>query len=104
MNESLKELGKLMPCLNVEVTKGITKGGVYIEKTVKKHELLKTHTARRSFATNAYKRGIPSLAIMRITSHTTEKNLKLYIKASPTEHAILLKDIWEPEERAIGKI
>lgn len=104
MNESLKELGKLMPCLNIEVTKGITKGGVYIEKTVKKHELLKTHTARRSFATNAYKRGIPSLAIMRITSHTTEKNLKLYIKASPTEHAILLKDIWEPEERAIGII
>lgn len=98
MNEYLKELGKMLPSLNVEITKGITKGGVYIEKAFKKYEILKTHTARRSFSTNAYKRGIPTISIMKLTSHTTEKNFLRYIKATPVEHAMKFQENWDKKE------
>ncbi len=49
------------------------------------------HTARRSFATNMYKRGFPTLAIMAITGHKTEKSFLTYIKVSEAENAALLK-------------
>ena len=53
-----------------------------------KWELVTTHTARRSFATNAYKSGIPSLKIMMITGHTTESSFLRYIKITGEENAI----------------
>ena len=49
------------------------------------------HTARRSFATNMYKRGFPTLAIMAITGHKTEKSFLTYIKVSEAENAALIK-------------
>lgn len=53
----------------------------------KKHELVCTHTARRSFATNAYLAGIPSIAIMRITGHATEKAFMRYIRIEGEDNA-----------------
>jgi len=53
----------------------------------KKHELVCTHTARRSFATNAYLAGIPSIAIMRITGHTTERAFMQYIRVEGESNA-----------------
>jgi len=38
-----------------------------------------------------YKRGFPTLAIMAITGHKTEKSFLTYIKVSETENAALLK-------------
>ena len=40
---------------------------------VPKFELVCTHTARRSFCTNAYKDGMDTLAIMQLSGHKTEK-------------------------------
>ena len=48
------------------------------------------HTARRSFATNMYKRGFPTVAIMQITGHTTEHNFLKYIKVTKEENAEML--------------
>jgi integrase len=42
--------------------------------------LLSTHTARRSFATNLFLSGFPAISIMKITGHTTEKSFMKYIK------------------------
>ena len=47
------------------------------------------HTARRSFATNTYKAGVPSLAIMAITGYRTENEFLHYIKVTKEEHAML---------------
>ncbi len=97
MNEYLKELGEQAK-LNEVIQKGRTTGGVPITHNHKKHELITTHTARRSFATNLYNMGVPSLTIMGITGHKTEVNFFKYIKITPKEHAIKLRDLWHREQ------
>ena len=102
-NEYLKEIGKnlpekdfngqLLPTLNDTVSKTTTKGGLKVTTMFKKWELLSTHTARRSFATNEYLAGTPSITIMSITGHRTEKAFMKYIKLTPTEHAQKMKDL-----------
>ena len=56
----------------------------------KRTEVGKEQTARRSFATNMYKRGFPTLIIMNITGHTTEKSFLKYIKVGKAENAELM--------------
>jgi len=82
------------------VEKSITKGGVKQTTKYKKWELVKTHTARRSFATNLYLRGVPSITIMAVTGHKTEKSFLKYIKVTPTEHAEIIKKMWQ--DKPIG--
>ena len=72
-----------------------TKEGRRQQTTHAKWELLTTHTARRSFATNEYLAGTPTLTIMAITGHKTEKAFLRYIKLVSSDHARLLKDHWE---------
>jgi integrase len=95
MNEYLKELGKLTKLLKVDIHAKKTRGGLEVSKKVKKHDLVTTHTARRSFATNAYLDGVPSLTIMAITGHSTEKSFLRYIKVTPDEHAKILDLHWK---------
>ena len=63
------------------------KGGQTETKNGEKHQFLMNHTARRSFATNMYLRGVPSISIMAITGHTTEANFLKYIKVDKLQHA-----------------
>lgn len=94
-NVYLKELGKRVQCLQNTFLKTTTKGGLTIAQNFEKWELLCTHTARRSFATNEYKNGTPAITIMAITGHKTEKAFLRYIKLTPKEHAKLLKLLWQ---------
>jgi integrase len=103
MNDYLKELGQLADLKeSVSITK--TRGGKRSDTVHEKWELITTHTARRSFATNAFKRGIPSISIMKITGHTTEKSFMKYIKITNEENAILMysNDFFKGKER--GKL
>lgn len=59
-----------------------------------KYKLVSSHTCRRSFATNLYKSNFPTLSIMKITGHTTEKSFLTYIKVTPKEHAEKLLSHW----------
>lgn len=97
MNKHLKELGKLVPSLHEEVKKTITKGGVFQEFYKKKYELLKTHTARRSFCSNAYKSGLSAITIMRISTHRTTENFMKYIKITPHEYANIVREHWDKQ-------
>ena len=63
------------------------KGTLKITKTEKKYNLVSAHTARRSFATNAYIAGVPIIQIMKMTGHRTEKVFMNYIKISERENA-----------------
>ncbi|MCQ2137854.1 MAG: site-specific integrase [Bacteroidales bacterium] len=56
-----------------------------------KWELVSSHTARRTAATNMYKAGIPSISIMQITGHRSESCFLRYIKVGKEENAKLLK-------------
>ena len=56
-------------------------------------DMLLSHTARRSFATNAYKAGVPLPSIQAITGHSSEAQLRRYLKLDAEEKAIIaLKD------------
>jgi len=91
MNLNLKHLGTLAK-INDLAEVSITKGGKLVKNTVKKSSLICTHTARRSFATNLYLKGIPSITIMKITGHQTEKSFLRYISISQEENANKLLD------------
>ena len=98
-NNYLKEIGVKVQSLHVPFETTITKGGFKVEKRLNKYELLTTHTARRSFATNEYLNGTPTITIMAITGHKTEKAFLKYIKLNPTDHAKLLKLHWEKRSK-----
>ncbi|MDB5226445.1 MAG: hypothetical protein JWN78_638, partial [Bacteroidota bacterium] len=89
MNDYLKEIGE-MAKINEPIIKTRTKGGIRIDKIYKKHDLISTHTARRSFATNAFKAGISAISIMKITGHQSDRSFKLYIKMNQAENALLM--------------
>lgn len=98
-NEYLKQFGKRAASLNKNVSITFTKGGVKVIENYKKYELLTSHTARRSFATNEYLAGTPTITIMAITGHKTEKAFMRYIKLTPNEHAKLLKLHWQNRDK-----
>lgn len=93
-NAGLKEA---MRIIGIDETIKIkhTIGGVLEEEDFKKYELISSHTGRRSFASNAYLAGIPSITIMKITGHKTESAFLKYIKITPEEHARKMAEAWE---------
>jgi len=91
MNDYLKEVCALLKCLHVKTSTSITRGGHTVIEQKKKYELVSTHTARRSFATNCYLSKVPSFVIMGITGHKTEKSFIKYIKITPDEKANILE-------------
>jgi len=86
MNEYLKEIGELA-LLEDDIIIHSTKGGKRYRESFKKFELITVHTARRSFATNAYLNDVPTISIMKITGHKTEKSFLKYIKISQEDNA-----------------
>lgn len=89
INEHIKEVARMAGITQlVEGTKYIQHRAVV--GFFPKCDLITTHTARRSAATNMYKAGIPTISIMRITGHTTEKSFMKYIKITSEENAELM--------------
>jgi integrase len=86
MNAYLKEIGEEAK-LDEPIEIVSTKGGKRVKEVFEKWELITVHTARRSFATNAYLHQVPSISIMKITGHTTERNFLKYIKISQEDNA-----------------
>ncbi len=93
-NEHLKELGRLAQ-INDDVIIKENRGGKVESIKYKKYQLIKSHTARRSFATNLYLKGAPTISIMKLTGHTTEANFMKYIKVSREENAELMRAFFE---------
>ena len=67
-----------------------------------KYKLLTTHCARRSFATNMFKAGVPTISIMKVTGHRTEKAFLRYIKITPDEHAKILMKYFQKQNLRIA--
>lgn len=78
MNEYIKELGKLA---KIETPVRITqyKGHERIDSIYPKHELLSTHTGRKTFICKALSLGIPPNVVMKWTGHSDYKAMKPYI-------------------------
>lgn len=86
MNDYIKIVGKKAG-INEMVSITRVEGGVKISRTRPKHELITTHTARRSGATNMFLAGIQSISIMILTGHKTEKSFMRYIQMTPEDNA-----------------
>jgi len=85
-NDYLKKIGSDAK-LTQDVSISITRGGKLETESKKKWELIQTHTARRSFATNLFLAGYSNSEIMKITGHKTEKEFLKYIRVSSEEVA-----------------
>ncbi|PKP00139.1 MAG: hypothetical protein CVU13_01100 [Bacteroidetes bacterium HGW-Bacteroidetes-8] len=89
LNKQIKEIAKIAE-INEKVSVTRSEGKrVYVE-TKEKWELVTTHTARRSGATNMYLAGISPISIMKITGHKTEKAFMKYIKIPKEQNAQIL--------------
>ena len=79
----MKEIG-----LNDSVTYSFTQGGELRTVTREKWELISSHTARRSAATNMYLTGrMKTFEIMKLTGHRTEQNFFRYIRLTGDDTA-----------------
>ncbi len=85
-NKYIKEVCKLAG-IDEPISVEETKGKLKLHKTEPKYNLVSAHTARRSFATNAYLSGLPTINIMKMTGHRTEKSFLQYIKITEEENA-----------------
>jgi len=89
VNEGIKKIGlkaKITELIHVEKNRG----GMTVKTEVKKCDLIKTHTARRTGCSLMYLAGIPSIAIMKISGHKTEKEFLKYIRIGKEETAVKL--------------
>ncbi|PLB86037.1 hypothetical protein C0T31_07800 [Dysgonamonadaceae bacterium] len=73
--------------INEPIMAEVKTNGMTVIKQVPKYELVTSHTARRSFATNLYRRGLPASQIMLLTGHKTEGAFLRYIKVSKEDNA-----------------
>ena len=89
-NEYIKDVAEAAE-INEPVNIDRTKGNMRVKTTKKKYELTTAHTARRSFATNAYLNDIPSISIMKITGHKAESAFMKYINITSKDNALKLQ-------------
>jgi integrase len=95
-NEYLKELGKLAgidsPVVVVDY-RGIER----IERVEPKHELIGTHTAKRSFVTVLRQRGVSIEAIMKATGNN-RRTIEKYIVATQQDAVEEIRGAWRSED------
>lgn len=60
--------------------------------TKPKYKFISSHTARRSFCTNAFNAGVPPHLIMVISGHKSEKVFYNYIKANTKRKAMQIAE------------
>lgn len=63
-----------------------------------KWQLIKSHTCRRSFATNHYNK-LSNKLIMRVTGHATEKMLLNYIGETENDHLDDFMNLWDNDKK-----
>lgn len=85
-NRALKKIGELAG-IDKEIVLTENIGGETKERLVKKYDLITSHTARRTGATNLFLLGYSFLQIMKVTGHASVESLMEYIKVSLEENA-----------------
>lgn len=86
-NRAIKQICKKIG-FTENITFNETIGGNPVITTKPKYELISSHTARRSAATNMYLTGrMKTFEIMSITGHTTEKSFFRYIRITAEDKA-----------------
>jgi len=88
-----------VPSLKKEFLKKITRAHKVEIETYQKFQKVSAHTARRSFCTNMYLKGVPIITIMAMSGHKTQENFMKYIKADNRKHAEILDNLIKEEAK-----
>lgn len=86
LNQYIKIVGRIAG-IKEKVRVTTNNDGVLVKQYKPKYELISSHTARRSFCTNMYKRGKRIDHIMFFSGHKTEKEFYKYIRIEGEEKA-----------------
>lgn len=101
LNRLIKEICEAAK-FNKDVLTEKTIGGKKVKQYKPKWKMVSSHTARRSCATNLYRRRVPISTIMLILNHSNEKQTRDYIKESMHDEVpaeVVGLDFWEkPKE------
>lgn len=95
-NEYLKDICKQVPALDYDIDYSKGTGVKSVKVVAHKYELITSHTARRSFATNEFIKndGLKTEDIMAITGHKTTKAFYKYIRLTPNDRAKHVAKVW----------
>lgn len=80
--------------INTKFSKWKIIGNQKIEVTKMKFEFVSSHTCRRTFCTNQFLRGMPTILIRKISGHKDESAFLRYIKIDEEEAAQKMLDMW----------
>lgn len=89
-NAHLKELGQMCE-INEMITITYYKGNRRFDEEYPKYALMSTHTARRTFISNALMMGIPPQVVMKWTGHSDYSAMKPYIDIADKAKADAMK-------------
>ena len=91
-NKAVKEICKKIG-FNEMILWERTVGTKVVSEMRPKWQMVSSHTARRSFATNMFlQKDIPTYRIMMITGHRSEKSFFKYIRVTREENAFALAE------------
>jgi integrase len=91
LNKRIKTVCRLAGITEpIEITK--VKGGKKVTAKYPKYKLVSSHTARRSGISNLYNAGVPSLFIMKLSGHRTEREFMKYLRLTEDEIAKKLSE------------
>lgn len=93
-NHLVKKIGKLAKIDN-EVVVVRKNGNQRVEQKFLKYQLMSSHVGRRSFCTNQFNRGVPTLLIRKISGHKTEASFLRYIKVNQEAAAKKMLELWQ---------
>lgn len=88
MNRNIKKIGLILDWTELtSFTEEIN--GIKYPSQKKFYEYLESHTARRTFASLMYLKGVTPQAIMAVTGHSEERTLRKYIRVEEEEKAMM---------------
>ncbi|MCH2489279.1 MAG: site-specific integrase [Flavobacteriales bacterium] len=87
INDYIKQVAQ-MAGIDEKIKCTRTKGGKEIVKWLPKHNMVGTHTARRSFCTNLFKKGVGPDYIMHFSGHKGVKEFYKYIRIKNEEKSL----------------
>jgi integrase len=93
-NEYLKELCELAK-INEPITITSYSGTKRTDTTVEKHQLITTHTARRTFVTLSLEKGMRPELVMAVTGHKDYATFRKYIKLTSKNTDIEVRKAWK---------
>lgn len=93
-NEYIKECCKEAE-INTPTTVSRFSGNKRVDKTVPKHELITSHTARKTFVTNSLIFGMKEMVVRNITGHKKESTFKRYVKIAEDFKQKEMLDTWD---------